>query len=203
MARGVYARRTGRTEASTIVAKRVEHGVLCLLSAAHFHGLLEEPPEVWLAIAVKARRPRLQSPPLRTVRFSGEALAEGVEVHCRGGVPVRVYSVARTVADLFKYRHKLGYAPAARALRHALWLGSCSVEELRRAAAFRGAAGMLEPYLEVAVRMPVLPLERRYVELSHCFCHRRTPAGRLVSRPQEESPAAPEAPRVFRLEVTP
>ena len=238
VARGVYTDRAERAEASIIVAKRVERGVLSLLSAAHFHRLLEEPAEVWIALPRKARKPRVTSPPLRTVRFSGEALTEGVELHCRRGVPVRVYSVAKTVADLFRYRHKLGSRPAVRALRHALWLGCCSVELLRHFARVCRVEEVMEPYLEVAVRLPVLPPERRFIELGRCACHRRMPSGQLVPYPEEElrkrlygvrrhhaagqalppgvqalleaaagpeeaPPAAPEPPRVLRLEVTP
>src|SRR5947209_7193649 len=60
--------------------KRVPHGVVCLLSALQFHDLTTQAPfEVWLAIAESARRPKLEYPPLRVVRFSGPALTSGVE----------------------------------------------------------------------------------------------------------------------------
>src|SRR5262249_7529055 len=79
---------------------RVPHGVVCLLSALQFHGLTTQAPfEVWLAIAESARRPKVQTPPLRIVRFSGAALTSGVEDHVIEGVVVKVYSPAKTVAD--------------------------------------------------------------------------------------------------------
>src|SRR5207237_768689 len=121
VAPGIWGRSNWPFSRTTVAAKCVPHAVVCLSSALHFHGLLsEEPPEVFLAIGEKARRPRRQQPPLRIVRFSGAALSEGVEHHSDFGVPVRVYGVAKTVADLFKYRNKLGYPGAVRALRDAL-----------------------------------------------------------------------------------
>lgn len=136
-------------DATLLAAKRVPQGVVCLLSALAFHGLLREPPdEVWLAIGEKARRPRCQQPPLRIVRFSGSALALGIEQHAVQGVPVRVYSVAKTVADLFKYRNKLGYPVAVHALRDALLSGRCTPEEVLHFSAICRVSRTLAPYLE-------------------------------------------------------
>lgn len=83
--------------------KRVPNGVICLLSALRFHEMTTQAPfEVWMAIAPKARRPKLNYPPLRIVRFSGESLTAGQEEHRVEGVPVRVYGPAKTVADCFR-----------------------------------------------------------------------------------------------------
>src|SRR5947199_5910597 len=88
---------------------RVPHGVVCLLSALRFHELTtQNPSEVWLAIDRKARRPKAEDLPLRLVRFSGPALRQGIEEHSIEGVQVRVYNPAKTVADCFKYRNKIG-----------------------------------------------------------------------------------------------
>ena len=82
--------------------KRVPHGVICLLSALRFHQLTTDSPfQVWLAVDRKARRPQVDYPPLRIVRFSGRALTEGIEEQQIEGVTVRVYNVAKTVADCF------------------------------------------------------------------------------------------------------
>ncbi|MBN1210171.1 MAG: hypothetical protein JXB05_35290 [Myxococcaceae bacterium] len=133
-----------------MAAKCVPQAVVCLSSALYFHGLLsEEPSEVFLAIGEKARRPRRQQPPLRIVRFSGPALSEGIEHHSDQGVPVRVYSVAKTVADLFKYRGKLGYPAAVQALRVALLAGRCTPEEILRFGAICRVTRTVEPYLGV------------------------------------------------------
>ncbi len=100
------------------VAKRVPDGVLCLLTALRFHGLTtQSPAEVWLAVPEKARRPRLDYPRLRIARFSGQAFTEGVEERRAEGVTLRIYSPAKTVADCFKYRHKIGIDVAVEALR--------------------------------------------------------------------------------------
>lgn len=150
VAPGVWAQPVLPFDSTTLAAKRVPQGVVCLLSALYFHGLLrDEPAEAWLAIGEKARRPRVEEPPLRVVRFSGAALAEGIEQHLVRGVPVRVYCVAKTVADLFKYRGKLGFPVAVRALRDAFLTGRCSREELLHYGAICRVTRTLEPYLEV------------------------------------------------------
>lgn len=91
------------------VAKRVPAGVFCLLTALRFHGLTtQSPAEVWVALPTKARKPQLDYPRLRLARFSGAALSEGIETHRVEGVDIRIYSAAKTVADSFKYRNKVG-----------------------------------------------------------------------------------------------
>ncbi len=89
------------------VCKRAPRGVICLLSALRFHELTTQSPfEVWVAINVKAREPKLQPLRVRVVRFSGRVLSEGIEERTIEGVKVRVYNAAKTVADCFKYRNK-------------------------------------------------------------------------------------------------
>jgi predicted transcriptional regulator of viral defense system len=98
--------------------KRVPQGVVCLLSALRFHGLTTQNPfAVWLALDRKAWQPRVDDPPLRIVRFSGEALTAGVETHLLRGGEIRVYSPAKTVADCFKYRNKIGLDVAMEVLK--------------------------------------------------------------------------------------
>jgi predicted transcriptional regulator of viral defense system len=121
LARGLYVaagHEPSAEHALALVAKRVPAGVICLLSALRFHGLTTQaPPEVWIALSEKARRPRLAYPRLRVARFSGAALTEGIEMHRIEGVDVRIYSAAKTVADCFKYRNKVGIDVAVEALR--------------------------------------------------------------------------------------
>ncbi len=98
--------------------KIAPRGVVCLLSALRFHDLtIQSPFEVWLALDRKAHRPAGDGVPLRVVRFSGQALTAGVEEHLVEGVKVRIYSPAKTVADCFKYRNKIGLDAALEALR--------------------------------------------------------------------------------------
>ena len=100
------------------VSKRTPRGVVCLLSALRFHGLTTQaPPEVWLAIGPKDRAPRPDGVRLRIVRVSGEAHDTGIETHVFEGVPIRIYGVAKTVADCFKFRNKIGIDIAVEALR--------------------------------------------------------------------------------------
>ena len=100
------------------VAKRIPHGVICLISALAFHELTTQiPHEVHVAIARTARRPRLAFPPLRVYRFSSAAFEAGVDKHTMDGISIRVYSPEKTLADCFKYRSKIGMDVVLEALR--------------------------------------------------------------------------------------
>ncbi|MCY1017268.1 type IV toxin-antitoxin system AbiEi family antitoxin domain-containing protein [Pyxidicoccus sp. MSG2] len=150
VARGLWRPYRFEFPAAAVAARRVPRGVLCLKTALWVHGLSrEEPDKVWMAIDEKARKPRWEEPPLQVVRFSGLALSEGIEYRSIHGVQVPVYSVAKTVADLFKYRGKLGYPIAVRALGDALLTGRCSQEELLRFAGICRVGTSMAPYLEV------------------------------------------------------
>ncbi len=150
--RGLYVPAKAKaTEHHTLAeaAKRIPHGVVCLLSALCFHGLTTQSPhEVWLAIDVKARKPKTDWPPLRIVRFSGVALRFGVEAHTIEGVVVRVTSKEKTVADCFKYRNKVGLDVALEALRDCLRSKRRSVDGLAEAAAVSRVTNVMRPYLE-------------------------------------------------------
>ncbi len=129
--------------------KRVPHGVVCLLSALRFHGLTtQSPSDVWLAIGDKAWRPRVDYPPLRFVRFSARALETGVEEHSIEGVLVRVYNPAKTVADCFKYRNKIGLDVALEALRDCRRQRRCTNDELWHYAKICRVANVMRPYME-------------------------------------------------------
>lgn len=131
------------------VARRVPKGIVCLLSALRFHGLTTQAPfEVWLAIDNKAVAPRLDYPPLRIARFSGAALTEGVEEHIVDGVTVRITCVAKTVADCFKYRNKIGLDVALEALHEAWHEKRMTSEDIWRYAKVCRVANVMRPYLE-------------------------------------------------------
>lgn len=131
------------------VARRVPKGVVCLLSALRFHGLTTQAPfEVWLAIENKALAPKLDYPRLRIVRFSGAALTEGVEEHVVDGVTVRVTGVAKTVADCFKYRNKIGLDVALEALRDAWHAKRMTGDDLWHYAKVCRVANVMRPYLD-------------------------------------------------------
>lgn len=129
--------------------KRVPHGVVCLLSALRFHGLTtQSPSEVWLAIANKAWRPQVDYPPLRFVRFSERTLEAGVEEHSIEGILVRIYNPAKTVADCFKYRNKIGLDVALEALRDCRRQRRCTNDELWHYAKICRVANVMRPYME-------------------------------------------------------
>jgi predicted transcriptional regulator of viral defense system len=133
-------------------AKRVPHGIVCLLSALSFHGLgTQMPHEVWLALDRSARRPRVDYPPLRIVRFSGRALSEGVEEHLLEGVPVQIYCPSKTVVDCFKYRNKIGLDVALEALRECWRERRCTANDLVTYANVCRVWHVMRPYLESVV----------------------------------------------------
>jgi predicted transcriptional regulator of viral defense system len=122
-----------------------------LLSGLRFHELTTQaPPEVWIALDVHAWRPRRTPFPVRTVYFSGAALTAGVEVHKIDGVPVRIYSAAKTVADCFKYRNKIGTEVAVEALKDYLKKYRRGTDVLWRFAKICRVANVMRPYLEAA-----------------------------------------------------
>lgn len=129
--------------------KLVPHGVVCLLSALQFHKLTTQAPsEVWLALDRKARAPRERGQALRLVRMSGRALTEGVERHRIEGVTVKIYKPAKTVADCFKYRNKIGLDVALEALRDYRQKYRSGMDELYRFAKLCRVERVMRPYLE-------------------------------------------------------
>ena len=153
LSRGLYAlpdRSASEHTTLADVASKHPSVLVCLLSALQFHGLTTQSPfEVWVAIANKARAPKMDYPPLRIVRFSGDALTEGVEEHLVDGITVRVTSVAKTVADCFKYRNKIGLDVALEALREAWNAKRVKMDDLWHYAQVCRVANVMRPYLEV------------------------------------------------------
>jgi predicted transcriptional regulator of viral defense system len=101
-----------------------------------------------MAIDNKARAPAVKETPMRIVRFSGEALQAGIETHVIDGVPAQIYSTAKTVADCFKYRNKIGVDVAIEALRESWRARKCTMEELWHYATICRVANVMRPYLE-------------------------------------------------------
>jgi predicted transcriptional regulator of viral defense system len=139
------------TEHHTVamVSKQIPQAVICLLSALQFHNLTSQNPyQVWIAINRTSRRPRASGLPIRIVRFSGVAMSEGIEDHELEGVNVRVYGIAKTVADCFKYRNKIGLDVALEALRECLRERRSTSDELWHFARVCRVANVMRPYLE-------------------------------------------------------
>lgn len=135
----------GLVEAS----KRIPQGIVCLLSALRFHTLTtQNPAEIWLAIGQKAWRPKEKSLPLRIVYLSGTALTEGIQEKRIEGVTVRIYDPAKTVADCFKFRNKIGLDVALEALRDYRHKYRGGMDELWRYAKICRVTRVMRPYLE-------------------------------------------------------
>lgn len=131
------------------VALRVPHGVLCLLSALTFHEITTQiPHEIYVALKRGAEPPRLEHPPVREFWFTGTAFTEGVETHGLDGIDVRVYGAAKTVADCFKYRNKLGLDVALEALKLFLRDKHGSPDELLRFGRVCRVEKVMRPYIE-------------------------------------------------------
>src|SRR5438876_3852717 len=121
--RGLYRlpeRNGSEHESLVAIATKVPQAVFCLLTALQFHELTTQlPRQVWIAMPRGSHVPRIDYPPIRMVQFTGEAYSAGIEVVERDQVALRVYGVAKTVADCFKHRHKVGLDVALEALRDA------------------------------------------------------------------------------------
>ena len=152
VARGVYSlpgRALSEHRSLAEVALRVPRGVVCLLSALRVHGIGTQAPfEVWLAIPHHSPTPRLDQPALRVVRMSGAALSEGIEPVLIDGVNVPVFNAAKTVADCFKYRNKIGLDVALEALRDGWAQRKLSMDALWHCAEIDRVANVMRPYLE-------------------------------------------------------
>jgi predicted transcriptional regulator of viral defense system len=150
--RGLYAipDRSISEHASLVeVSLKYPKAVICLLSALRFHGLTTQAPyEVWIAIPNKAHAPSMDYPALRIMRFSGEALTAGIDTHLVDGVDVKVTNVAKTVADCFKFRNKIGLDVALEALNEAWTAKRMTMDELWRYARVCRVANIIRPYLE-------------------------------------------------------
>lgn len=135
-----------------LVAGSVPKAVICLLSALSFHQIgTQLPHEVWIALDRRTRRPSVSYPRLRIVRFSGKALTEGIETHRIEGETVRVYGVAKTIADVFKYRNKIGLDVALEALREGWRARRFTMDEIHRYARTCRVEQVMRPYLEALV----------------------------------------------------
>lgn len=135
-----------------LVASAAPKAVVCLLSALSFHQIgTQLPHEVWIAVDRRSRAPALTWPKLRVLRFSGHALTDGIETRRIEGEQVRVYGVSKTLADIFKYRHKVGLDVALEALREAWRLRQFTMDEIHRYARVCRVERVMRPYLEALV----------------------------------------------------
>jgi len=131
------------------VSARVPEAVICLISALSFHHVgTQIPHRVSIALPPKAWEPQVDNPPLQVYRMSGDALARGVEMHVIDERQVKIFSVAKTVADCFKFRNKIGLDVALEALQEALRSRKTTPAEIMEYAQVDRVARIIRPYLE-------------------------------------------------------
>lgn len=153
--RGLYLLANGDYSANITLleaTRRVPHGVICLLSALRFHEIgTQLPQEVWMMISRRAALPRIDYPRVRFFRASGEAFVAGVEHRRIDRAEVAIYCVAKTIADCFKYRNKIGLDVALEALRDCLNRKRAAVDDLWKYARICRVERVMRPYLEALV----------------------------------------------------
>lgn len=151
-ARGLYQLPGSELDLESTLAeasKRVPKGVICMVSALAYHGLTDQMPrKVWMAIGARDWAPVVDYPPIRTVRLRSPYLDYGIESHLVSGVPVRIYSIPKSLADAFRSRRFVDRAVAVECLRNAIEQRKATPAEIALAAADCGAWKQMQPYLE-------------------------------------------------------
>lgn len=131
------------------IAMKITNGVLCLISALAWHELTTQiPHEIYVAIPRGAEAPRIDYPPVRHYWFSGKAYSEGIEIHTIDGVPLRVYSREKTLADCFKHRNRIGLDTVLESLKTYRQQGPVNTEMLLHYAEICRVRSVITPYLE-------------------------------------------------------
>lgn len=155
VARGLYSLPDAEiTEHQTLieVCQRVPKAVICLLSALQFHEVgTQLPRQVWIALPEASQSPTFDYPALRVVRLRGAAYTDGIQTMTEHGSPIRVYGVAKTVADCFKFRNKIGLDVALEALKAAWRTRKLTIDELTHFAKINRVERVMRPYLEAVV----------------------------------------------------
>jgi predicted transcriptional regulator of viral defense system len=152
ISRGVYQKRDAEVEENQTLAEaamRVPKGVVAMVSALAFHGLTDQMPRrVWMAIGTSDWAPVQSYPPLRMVRFTETYLRQGIEHHAIAGIDVPVYSIPKTLADLFRNPKLVDRSVAIEGLRAALQQRKATPSEIAQAAKASGAWKVMQPYIE-------------------------------------------------------
>ena len=131
------------------VSLNISNGVICLISALAYHEITTQVPhEVYVALERGTEAPRLVHPPIRIFWFSGQAFTDGIQTHKIDGVPVRIYSPEKTIADCFKYRNKIGLDTAIESLKLYRQKKRFKSEDLMQFARVCRVEKVISPYLE-------------------------------------------------------
>ena len=155
VARGIYMkadREPSDLDNLVEVSLRVPKSIFCLLTALSLHGVTTEMPhEAWIGLEYGGKKPRFDFPPVRIIKFSGEAFTYGVETKIISGVPLRVTSVAKTVADCFKHRNTIGLEVAIEALKDGWKKKLFTIDDLNKAAQINRVRNVMRPYVEMVL----------------------------------------------------
>lgn len=153
MGRGLYRLPESHfteNESLAFIAKKVPQAVFCLLTALQFHELTTQlPHQIWLAVPKGSHAPKIDYPPIKTIIYSGDAYCQGIELYKQNKVTLRIYGIAKTIADCFKHRNKIGLDVAIEALKDALINKKISVDELWYYAKICRVTNVIRPYLEI------------------------------------------------------
>jgi predicted transcriptional regulator of viral defense system len=152
LGRGLY-RLTDAGEAEhpdlALIAARAPTAAVCLISALSYHGITTQiPSAVSLAVPRGSYHRIKMSIPVTVYRFDPKTFLEGLETHRIGGMPLKIYSVARTVVDCFKFRNKVGLDIALEALRLARQRTKLQNRELLHYARLLRVEKPMTPYLQ-------------------------------------------------------
>lgn len=135
-----------------VASTKAPRGVVCLLSALLYHEISTQlPPVIWMAFNRDVRVPKLENPKLKVVRFSESSMAEGIDIHNIEYVSVRITNPAKTIADCFKFRNKVGLEATLDALRDGLNEKKCTRDEIWYYAKINRVTQVIKPYLEAIV----------------------------------------------------
>jgi len=152
VARGLYALpdyTPSEHEGLMIVTKRQPRSMFCLLTALRFHELTTQAPfEIWVALGKDDKPPRLSYPPIRVVRYSPQSLAAGVKQYTVDNIRIRITDIPKTIADCFKYRHRIGLDVALEALREAYLERNLDMDKVWQYAKINRVAKIMQPYLK-------------------------------------------------------
>jgi len=130
------------------VMRRIPKAVLCLVSALDYHGIgTQIPHSVQVALPRNVRPPRIGRPRVEVFNMADAAFGSGVETHTMAGAEIRVFSVAKTVADCFRYRNRIGLDVAIEALQEVVRARSASPAQIMEFARIDRVASVMEPYM--------------------------------------------------------
>ena len=128
-------------------------GVICLISAAVYHGLTTA-RELQIDVALP-RRSRIPASPewpsMKFYLFSEERYETGITTVTEGENSFMIYDREKTVCDLLFYRNKLGFEPFSEVLKNYLSSNDRDLNKLMNYAEKLRCAKLLKQYLEVMV----------------------------------------------------